>query len=279
MPNPFQDLLPGTTINGATVARSQLLRPFPEFTGVTVTQAQHRESLVQLAPALGPETLFARPDVLANYTLSKNIQATGYLNSQDPAPTRTLTSFDRPHRFAFAPSYEFPFGPGRKLLNSRNGVVSRLVGGWQVLVNTVFQSGAPMGVPSSVWVLGDPQLDNPTWDRLFKTGYIDVTGVVRNVFPGEEPVFAVRPPNTLRTTPQRWGNIRDQWATTYDASMIKTTRIRENITTQFRFRGLQRPEHAGVLLRPEPHADLDEFRLRSSATTAKTTPPRTSSSV
>ena len=29
VPNPFQDLLPGTTINGATVARSQLLRPFP----------------------------------------------------------------------------------------------------------------------------------------------------------------------------------------------------------------------------------------------------------
>ena len=37
VPNPFQDLLPGTTINGPTVARSQLLRPFPLFTGVTTT--------------------------------------------------------------------------------------------------------------------------------------------------------------------------------------------------------------------------------------------------
>src|SRR6185503_12698320 len=166
---------------------------------------------------------------------SKNIEATGYLNAQDSAPTRTLTSFDRPHRFSFAPTYEFPFGPGRKLLNSRNAVVSRLVGGWQVLVNTVFQSGAPMGEPSSVWVLGDPKLDNPTWDRLFKTGYIDVTGVVRNVLPGEQPVFAVRPPNTLQTTPARWGNLRDRWATTYDASIIKTTRIREGMSAQFRF--------------------------------------------
>jgi len=37
LPNPFENLLPGTTINGPTVARSQLLKPFPEFTGVTVT--------------------------------------------------------------------------------------------------------------------------------------------------------------------------------------------------------------------------------------------------
>ena len=29
--NPFAGLLPGSTLNGATVAKSQLLRPFPEF--------------------------------------------------------------------------------------------------------------------------------------------------------------------------------------------------------------------------------------------------------
>ena len=98
-------------------------------------------------------------------------------------------------------------------------------------------------MPSNVYVLGDPRLENPTWDRLFKTGYIDVTGVVRNVLPGEQPVFAVRQANTLRTTPLRWGNIRDRWATTYDASMIKTTRIRENITTQFRFEAFNALNH------------------------------------
>ena len=29
-----------------------------------------------------------------------------------------------------------------------------------------------------------------------------------------------------QTTPARWGNLRDRWATTYDASIIKNTRIR-----------------------------------------------------
>jgi hypothetical protein len=234
-PNPFQGLLPGTTINGATVARSQLLRPFPEFGGITETQLNTGRVWYNSLQVSAQKRYSHGLTFSANYTFSKNVEALSYLNSQDSSPSRTLTAFDRPQRFSFAPTYELPFGPGRKLLSSRNPVVGRLAGGWQILVNTVFQSGAPMSMPSSVWLLADPRLDNPTWDRLFKTGYIDVTGIVRNVGPGEQPVYAVRPPNTLRTTPLRYGNLRNQWGTTYDASMIKTTRLRESITTQFRF--------------------------------------------
>ncbi len=235
VPNPFQDLLPGTTINGPTVARSQLLRPFPLFTGVTVTDLNvgriwYNSLQVSVQKRYSHGLTFS-----ANYTFSKNIQATSYVNATDAEPTRVLTAFDRPQRLAFTPSYELPFGPGRRFLNSSNGVVKRLVGGWQVLANTVYQSGAPMGVPSNVWVIGDPHLENPTWDRLFKTGYIDSTGIVRNVLAGEQPVFAVRTPNSLQTTPARWGNLRDRWATTYDASVIKNTRIREGMNCQFRF--------------------------------------------
>jgi hypothetical protein len=235
VPNPFQNLLPGTTINGATIARSQLLKPFPEFTGVTITDTNVGRIWYNSLQVSAQKRYSHGFTFTANYTLSKNIQATSYLNAQDAAPTNVLTAFDRPQRLAFAPSYELPFGPGKPLLNSSNGVVKRLVGGWQVLVNTVFQSGAPMGIPSNVWVLGDPHLADPTWDRLFKTGYIDANGVVRNVAPGEQPVFQIRPPNTLQTTPARWGNLRDRWATTYDASVIKNTRIRESMTCQFRF--------------------------------------------
>jgi len=235
LPNPFENLLPGTTINGPTIARSQLLKPFPEFTGVTITDTNAGKIWYNSLQVSVQKRYSHGLTFVANYTLSKNIQATSYVNAQDAAPTRVLTSFDRPQRLAFAPSYELPFGKGRRFLNSDNRVVKRLAGGWQVLVNTVFQSGAPMGVPSNVYVIGDPRLDDPTWDRLFKTGYIDATGIVRNVLPGEQPVFAVRPPNSLQTTPARWGNLRDRWATTYDASIIKNTRIREGMNAQFRF--------------------------------------------
>jgi len=234
VPNPFQNLLPGTTINGSTVARNQLLRPFPQFTGVTETNLNTGRIWYNSLQASLRKRYSHGFSVSANYTFSKNIQALTYLNAQDTAPTNSLAAFDRPQRFSLAPSYELPFGRGRQFLKSDNAVVRRLVSGWQVLFNTVYQSGAPMGIPSNVLILGDPRLENPTWDRLFKTGYIDTNGTVRNVLAGEQPVFQKRQANTLQTTPLRWGNLRDRWATTYDAAAIKTTPIREGMSLQFR---------------------------------------------
>ena len=38
VPNPFQGLLPGTSLNSATVPAQQLLLPFPEFTGLQLSR-------------------------------------------------------------------------------------------------------------------------------------------------------------------------------------------------------------------------------------------------
>ena len=112
-------------------------------------------------------------------------------------------------------------------------MVSRLVGGWDVNMVSIITTGMPMGIPTNVTIIGDPHLADPTWNRLFKTGYIGTDGSVHNVLPGEAPVFAIRQPNTLRTTPDYWGNLRNRWANTIDASLIKKTRIREGMTAEF----------------------------------------------
>jgi hypothetical protein len=98
----------------------------------------------------------------------------------------------------------------------------------------MFQSGSPMSLPSNVYLLGDPRLSNPTFDRMFKTGLIDADGVTRNVAAGEQPVWMVRPPFTLRTTPQYSGNMRDMWGREYNISLVKNTRIREGMNVQVR---------------------------------------------
>ena len=92
VPNPFEGLLPGTTINGPTVARNQLLRPFPEFTGVTITDTNvgkiwYNSLQVSLQKRFRRGLTFT-----ANYTNSKNIQATSYLNAQDPEPVILVQS-------------------------------------------------------------------------------------------------------------------------------------------------------------------------------------------
>ena len=51
VPNPFAGLLPGTGLNGANVARSQLLRPYPQFTSHPGDRDQRRVRLQRAAGA------------------------------------------------------------------------------------------------------------------------------------------------------------------------------------------------------------------------------------
>ena len=103
------------------------------------------------------------------------------------------------------------------------------------MMNTTFQSGNPMTVPNNVFLLRDPSLPNPTFDRMFNTGLIDPDGVtVRNVQPGEQPAFQIQPPFTLRTASQYFGNIRNLWGREYNVTFAKNTTIRENWILQFR---------------------------------------------
>ena len=234
VPNPFAGLIPGTGLDNATVPRSQLLRPYPQFTGFNVEQLNTGKIWYNSLQVTATKRYSHGLSFTTTYTLSKNIEAIDYLNAQDPLPTRSLVDWDRTHRLVIAPSYELPFGKGRKFLANSHPVIKGIVGGWQSVFSTVMQSGDPMTIPGNVYLLGDPRLANPTWDRLFNTGVIDVNGAVRNVLPGEKPVFQIRPPNSLRTTPIRYGNIRNQWGSTLDASLIKNTRIREDWNMQFR---------------------------------------------
>jgi hypothetical protein len=234
VPNPFEGLMPGTSLDTATVSRSQLLRPYPQFTGFNISQLNDGQLWYNSFQMSFEKRYSKGITATVTYTFSKNIESVTYLNAQDSAPTRSLTDWDRPQRLVIAPIYDLPFGPGRKFLNTRSGLLSRLVGGWETIVTTIIQSGDPIGIPSNVYLLGDPRLENPTMNRMFKTGVIDVNGTVRNVQPGEQPVFAVRPPNSLRVTPARYGNMRNQWGRTYNISLIKNTNIHERIKTQFR---------------------------------------------
>jgi hypothetical protein len=233
VPNPFAGLIPGTGLNNANVPRNQLLRPFPQFTGFNVQQLNTGRIWYNSLQVTATKRYSHGFSFTSTYTLSKNIESIDYLNAQDAAPTRSLTDWDRTHRWVIAPSYELPFGPGRRYLANTNGIVKRVVGGWQGVFSTVIQSGDPMTIPGNVYLLADPRLPNPTWDRL-NTGVIDVNGAVRNVLPGEKPAFQIRPPFSLRTTPIRYGNFRNQWATTVDMSLIKNTLVREGWNMQFR---------------------------------------------
>lgn len=183
-----------------------------------------------------------------NYTWSKSITTSGANNSDDTlrinipqyyALNRSLSSFDRPHNLQISNITELPFGKGRKYLND-HGILSAIVGGWQVNNILSFFSGVPFTVTSSGGTLNAP--GNSQTADLIKSSvevfgnngpgqkYFDITAF-RAV--GADPDTANRARfgtagfNILR------GPRRSQW----DFGLFRQFRITERFSLQFRAEG------------------------------------------
>ena len=243
VPNPFQGLLPGTSLNAATITNQQRLLPFPEFTALSeqnipVGRVSYNSLQVNVQKRYANGL-----SLTASYTLSKNIQALSFLNPQDSGPSNTIVPFDRTHVFVLAPVYELPFGPGRMFLKKSHGLVSRLVGGWQLMGNFTWQSGVPMTMPSGVFPIGNPVLPNPTPAQMFNTGLVEANGTVVDKVGNLAPAWQIQPAFALRTASLYVGNLRDRWGPQLDMTMVKRTQIRERLNLELRVDALDAPNH------------------------------------
>ena len=100
----------------------------------------------------------------ANYTWSRSMGIAGNDNS-DGSPliaipefyhlNRALSGFDRTHALHILGIAELPFGRGRRWLND-GGLLSALVGGWQMNHAVSFYSGTPFRVSASGTSLNAP---------------------------------------------------------------------------------------------------------------------------
>jgi hypothetical protein len=103
----------------------------------------------------------------ANYTFSRSRGISGNANSDGALRinipefydlNKSLSDFDRTHNLNITNITELPFGPNRRWLN-RGGLVSQIVGGWQVNNVLSFYSGTPFSVTASGTSLNAPEND------------------------------------------------------------------------------------------------------------------------
>ncbi len=89
----------------------------------------------------------------ANYTYSKELTdaiGTGqtrvepFLDNNNRGLDYTRADYDQTHVFNVNSLYELPFGKGKQFLSSSNGVVDRIIGGWQLGLVLRVASGAPI---------------------------------------------------------------------------------------------------------------------------------------
>src|SRR5262245_25969014 len=147
--NPFAGRAPGTGLNGAKVQRQQLLRPFPQFTGITVGGFANGTSQYYGWQSSLQKRFTAGATFSLSHTWSKLMERTNFQNPQDVELEKQISDLDLTHNIGVNGSYELPFGRGRRLLNSPNKVVNGIAGGWTVNGLVRVQSGFPTTFPAN----------------------------------------------------------------------------------------------------------------------------------
>ncbi|MEK7403489.1 MAG: carboxypeptidase-like regulatory domain-containing protein [Acidobacteriota bacterium] len=224
VPNPFYPLLPRTSLSGQTVSRSQLLRPHPQFTGISYNNNQGY-SWYHSMQARFEKRFSQNYTVSVSWTWSKLMEAIGYLNSTDPVPERVISDLDRTHRFTVSYVWELPFGRGKRWA-PKAALIDRLVSGWQAQGIYQGQSGPALGFGNSIFTgrLADIPLpkDRRTIDRWF------------NIDAGFERNASRQLGSNIRTLKSRFSGVRADGLNQWDLSAIKNTNINERLRLQFR---------------------------------------------
>ena len=226
--NPFYQLVPaGTSLNSnTTIARSTLLTPYPQFTGVSLDTQQGYSWYHALE--LTAERRFANGfTAQGSYTWSKTMGATGFLNAGDPVPTKMISSLDYPHYLALSGIYQLPIGRGRLLLGGSSKTVDSLLGGWQIEGVYRFQSGPPLG-------FGNALLNGScTWKQIALPA--DQRSIYKE-FNTSCFVTAsnLQLSNNLVTMPSLFSYIRGPALSVADLSGIKRFTLRDRFGVEFR---------------------------------------------
>ncbi|MEK7404753.1 MAG: TonB-dependent receptor, partial [Acidobacteriota bacterium] len=225
VPNPFYPLLPKTSLAGANVSRSQLLRPYPHFTSVSRNNNQGYSWYHSLQTRF--EKRFAQAYTMtASWTWSKFMEATGYLNDTDPVPEKVISDQDRTHRIVVSGLWEVPFGRGQRWGAAAHPAVSRIIGGWQVQGIFQGQSGPAFGFGNSIFTGNLKDIPLPKGQRTIDRWF--------NIDAGFERDTRRQLGSNIRTMPSRFSGIRADGMNHWDISLIKNTEISEGTKLQFR---------------------------------------------
>jgi hypothetical protein len=276
VPNPYYGIIntPGCgDICSSTITASELIRPYPQFSGVSQTMPPIANSIYN-AFQLKVEKRFSNGlALLATYTNSKSIDDAsvgtytewigGFDRMRDPNNKkleRSLSEWDIPQVLQFSYIYQLPFGKGKKYGGAWNSVVNGFLGGWQTNGIWRFDNGQPISLGDS----GD------TAPSTYGGGVPNQTGVLKvnpkskwfaidpttnqqyGYFANGSQVLSVPPTDTIGTAPRMEPNVRVPGTKNATLSVFKEfslNKLREGSKLEFRvesFNALNHPQFGNI---------------------------------
>jgi Carboxypeptidase regulatory-like domain len=237
VPNPFFGIVNNGVLTQPTVARGQLLRPYPQFTDVIPLYAAGAKSRYNALQMTGRKRMSHGLTFEGSYTFAESNEiGMSHQDSYNLDASWALASYDIRHRFVISYLYELPFGRQRRFGSGASTLVNAIIGGWQFNGITTLQSGTPLSITANntAGIFGartqpnnngnDPRLDGPVNERLNR--YFDTTVYSQPAaftF-GNEPIFSPL--------------LRAHGVQNFDLSLFKNFEVRQGWTAQFRIEAL-----------------------------------------
>ena len=236
VPNPFYGQISIGQLAQPKVSQAQLLRPYPQFTGVTSLQASWAGAHYNALQVTLQKRFSSGFSVLSAYTWSKMMDQTsggfsgeslggGNIQDWNNLKAEMSTSLlDQTNRLVTGVVYELPF------LRAQRGVAGHVLGGWELSTIASFVSGDPLGITSATngtdsqgggqrpnWNGKNPALSNHTIKKWFDTS-----------------VFSTPPAFHFGNTPRTFDDVRSDWIRNIDLSLHKTTQLPKRMSLQIR---------------------------------------------
>ncbi|MCL5744872.1 MAG: hypothetical protein M1541_13265 [Acidobacteria bacterium] len=239
--NPFYGIpqFAGGGITGKNLSRGNLLRPYPQYNGITMPDPQGESWYHSLQVRF--DKRFSHGLLLSlNYTWSKYMDGTGYLNDSDPTPTDVISASDRPHRVTINGVWELPVGKGRMFLAHAPGLLDAVVGGWQYQAIWMWQMGAPLGFGNVLFLGNINDIALPSGQKSLDQWF--------NTNAGFDRLTAEQLADNIRAFPLRLSGVRAPNQNYWNMSLYKQFRLKEGLKMQVRTEwegALNTPQFAG----------------------------------
>jgi hypothetical protein len=228
--NPFSGILPLNSGTGqsTTRTRAQLLQNFPMWGGMTsnIQGAKYRSEELQFkaekrafASEAGALTWIVAWTFGKEY--EQNHRLTAGWDTTQPLYSE-ISNQDKTHSFSVNGIYDLPFGKGRHFGNSASGLVNHAIGGWRADWILNYVSGYPVGMPNLLNYCGNWHAEKQDENHWFNN---------------DPKCYADAPGNTLRFTPDRFSQIRQQQKPQLNAALTKDFNLTERFRLNLRGEG------------------------------------------
>lgn len=235
VPNPLAGKLPQAPgLNGATIAQSSLLIPYPEFGSIT-----EQYSSIGSAPYNALQVQVSIPmrhhfSLQGNFTWDKVMEHLQYLNPFDTKLASIQNGNPTLIGNVFG-IYQFPNFEKTPLYERL------LIGGWQVSGIVRDENGPLIALPGNVSVIGSLAQPNSSSTRFFDTCYLNTVGVAVQSTPtapgcdaqSPTPAFQQRLAFTSQVNSTVSG-LRVPLKALVDAAMFKKFFVREGVSFEIR---------------------------------------------